>query len=297
MYVGTIEGLGQEINVARAVQLNHQAGQWLGWQAQRDRIAGFLGLTPAADARAFAEAVARWQRSQGLTADGIIGPCAWSRMQTELGLGPPLPCVTRVTFRNTGTSDPDNCCANCPINLGVGIERGAGPTASNGMELQFTISGHRRGLEYDLTRTRRSSLWERRAGVWTRLEFDPMGTRDDHHDDDECLIPRGNRIFAEDRPGWRTVLPAPDGTVFPTRRGSVTQADATDVVRRHNFAEWAIVRSRTEGIPWTRISLPVFWHSILWLTRNAANQWVLDQARSRIARGALTAAVINAAPA
>jgi hypothetical protein len=143
MYIQTVKGLGQPvvtIDVDRAVRLNGRAGRWLRWQAQRDRIVRLLGLTPAPGERAFAEAVARWQQSQGLrTVDGIIGPCTWSRIRSALGLEPPLPCVTNVTFRNTGTSDPDNCCAICPVNLGVGQSG----TASNGMEIQFTISGHR----------------------------------------------------------------------------------------------------------------------------------------------------------
>jgi hypothetical protein len=190
------------------------------------------------------------------------------------------------------------------MNLGVGVNG----TASNGMELRFTISGHRRGIEYDITRTRRNSLWERRAGVWIRLESAPMGTRDDHHDRDECLRLTSNRIFAIDRPGWvNTALPAPAGTIFGGLTAGVgTHADATDVVTRFSFAEWVIARSRAEGISWTPLELPplrdglprrfVFWHSITWLTRNAAGQWVLNAARSEIQRGALSAAVINSAP-
>jgi hypothetical protein len=217
-----------------------------------------------------------------------------------------LPRVTGCRFSNTGTSGAANCCRVCRVALpggghnGTGVNLGVGQsgTASNGMELRFTISGHRRGVEYDITRTRRNSLWERRAGVWSRLESDPMGTRDDHHDDDECLTPRNNRIFAVDRPGWSTVLPAPDGTLFGGVR-STTHADATDVVLRASFAEWVIARSRPEGIGWTRIEAPrpfVYWHSITWLVRNASSQWVLDAARSRIRLGSLSSRVINSAP-
>ena len=239
------------------------------------------------------------------------------------GLGqPPLPHVTEIRFRNTGTTDPENCCANCSallpatggrLNLGVGL-RGSGAVslrAANGMELAFTISGHRPGIEYDITRTRRNSLWERRAGVWTRLTTVPMGTRDDRNDDDECLrLHRSNRIFAEDRPGWNhTVLPAPHDHIFTSRLSGplvATHADAEEIVSRFSFAEWVIARSKAEGIPWTRLELPpfrdgtprrfVFWHSTIWLTRNASHQWVLDHAHSEIARGPLRAAVVNSAP-
>jgi hypothetical protein len=219
-----------------------------------------------------------------------------------------MPRVTHVTFVNTGTSHADNCCARCRVNLpgggqngtGITLGIGQGGTASNAMELQFTIADHRRGFEYDITRTRRNSLWERRGGVWSNLESNPMGTNDDHHDQDECLRLRNNRIFVIDTPGWiDTVLPRPNGTTFPGFTGVSTHADATDIVLRFSFAEWVIARNKAEGIPWTRLEPRrfIFWHSITWLTRNAANQWILDRARSEIERGALSGAVINSAPA
>lgn len=218
-----------------------------------------------------------------------------------------FPRVTRFVFVNAGATHADNRCAHCPINLGVGIDLGAGPTAANGMELQFTLAGHRRGLEYDITRTRRNSLWERVGGAWRRLQSNPMGTNDDHHDNDESLTPRNNRIFVIDTPGFPgVVLPAPDGMTLRLLNGALTDPAATDIVQRLSFAEWVIARDRAAGIPWTPLQLPalpdgtprkfVFWHSILWLTRDAARRWVLDRARSEIARGSLSAAVINAAP-
>ena len=130
-----------------------------------------------------------------------------------------------------------------------------------------------------------------------------MGTGDDRHDGDECLRPRNGRIFAVDAPGYPTVLPMPDGTTWSGATSTAatpvgSHADADDVVMRASFAEWVIARSRGEGIPWTPISPGpfVFWHSITWLTRNAAREWVLDAARSRIGPGALSAAAVNAAP-
>jgi outer membrane protein OmpA-like peptidoglycan-associated protein len=90
MYVRTREGLGQavaSIDVDRAVRLNRRYAQSLGWQVQRDRIPLFLGLTPMTGPRAFAEAVAQWQRSQpGLAVDGIIGPNTWLHLQSAMGL-------------------------------------------------------------------------------------------------------------------------------------------------------------------------------------------------------------------
>jgi hypothetical protein len=235
--------------------------------------------------------------------------------------GLPLPHISAFLFRNaTGArSDPNNCCILCRRLLpdgtqnGTGIMLGVGQggTATNGMELQFTISGHRPGIEYDILRTVRDSLWERRAGVWTRLARLPMGTWDDRRHLDECLIPRGNRIFVVDGPGWLLTPPLPDGTRFPyedPRTGDVieTHTDARDVVWRLSFAEWVNARSTSDGIPWTRLKLPplrsgmprphIYWHSITWLTRNATNHWVLNNARSRIALGPLTARIIDTAP-
>jgi hypothetical protein len=263
--------------------------------------------------------------SEGLGRVSEPNNSSWMQNATGIGQAAPLAPMPRVVsfiFRSTNgeRTDPDNCCTICRRTLpdgtqnGTGIRLGVGPggTAFNGMEMQFTISGHRRGLEYDIVRTLRDSLWERRAGGWTRLAFLPMGTGDDRRDRDECLIPRRNRIFVVDVPGWHgLILPAPNGTrfpyTFPDGRVIQTNANAREVVWRLSFAEWVSARSRSENIGWTRLELPprrdgtprrfIFWHSITWLRRNASDQWVLDPARSRIALGALGARVIHAAPA
>jgi hypothetical protein len=241
-------------------------------------------------------------------ADEGLGYTALPLGEPQPVAAPALPRVASFNFRsaNGTVSEADNRCRHCPINLGVGIDRGAGPTASNGMELRFTLVGHRPGLEYDITRTKRSSLWQRVDGVWERLASVPMGAKDDRHDNDESLTPVNNHIYAIDTPGWRVVLPAADGMRLRLRNGCRTDTAATEIVRRLSLAEWVIVRDRGAGIPWTPLQLPaqpngtprrfVFWHSILWLRRNGANQWVLDAARSRIALGSLSAAVIDSAP-
>jgi subtilisin family serine protease len=217
-----------------------------------------------------------------------------------------LPPVTAFRFRNSGTTDPDNCCALCPSALGVG----EGGRAWNRMELRFTITGHRRGIEYDITRTRRDSLWQRVGGTWSLLGSHPMGTNDDHADADECLVPRGSHIFAKDSPGFPgLVLPAPAQALNAEAfygPGTVTSAAAQDVVFRLSFAEWVIARSRGEGIPWTPLELPpfrdgsrrrfIFWRCVVWIHRNGAGNFVLDAARSRIELGSISAAVLNAEP-
>ena len=86
MYLRT--RLGQvvaAINLDRAVCLNRHYARLLGWQAPMSYIRRILGFTTyIPDERAFAEAVARWQRHQGLPVDGIIMPATWSHMLLAL---------------------------------------------------------------------------------------------------------------------------------------------------------------------------------------------------------------------
>lgn len=239
-----------------------------------------------------------------------IGAAAGPVMLPVIGLGQPaplLPNITRVDFRNGtdgDTPDPDNCCAIC-LDIRLGVRQNA--TASNGMEMIFTISGHRRGMEYDITRTVRTSLWERLAGVWTRRARLPMGTPDDRNDRDECLEPWHNKIFVVDAPGFRDPGGPLARLALPAAHIPGIPAGVTDLVQRHSFAEWVIARSRTEGIPWTRLRLlprrdgtpqpHIYWHSIEWLTRDPAGIWDMDIGRSRIRRGSLSATVIDSPPA
>lgn len=111
-----------------------------------------------------------------------------------------FPNITRVVFRNGNDGNvphKDNCCAFCRfIKLGVRQNN----TASNGMEMIFTLSGDLRNMEFDIVRTVRASVWQRTSGVWTRLVRQGMGTPDDRNNNDECLVPRKNRIFVVDAP-------------------------------------------------------------------------------------------------
>ena len=108
MYVRTRETLGQAavaaaLDVPRAVRLNRQYAQRLGWQAHFDRIVRLLGFTTYTPGeQEFAEAVARWQRSRGLIVDGIIGSNTWSRMRTSLG----IPETTQPTTPFPGVPTP-----------------------------------------------------------------------------------------------------------------------------------------------------------------------------------------------
>lgn len=74
-----------ELDIKRAVRLNRYWGRRLGWQVHYDMIAQVLSsesLTP--DEAEFARWVYRWQQSQGLSADGIIGPKTWVRLEPAL---------------------------------------------------------------------------------------------------------------------------------------------------------------------------------------------------------------------
>jgi hypothetical protein len=91
MYVQANQGLGQvtyNFDVSKAVNANLRYGKELGWHAHYGRIANVLGLSWIAlfNPISFAEAVARWQQSQRLPRDGIIGPKTWSRLQSVLGM-------------------------------------------------------------------------------------------------------------------------------------------------------------------------------------------------------------------
>jgi hypothetical protein len=219
----------------------------------------------------------------------------------------PLPEVTAVAFRNGhdgNKPDSDNCCAIC-FDIRLGVRQNA--TASNGMEMIFTLSGHRRGFEYDITRTVRASIWLRAAGVWSRRLRLPMGAPDDDEDRDECLEPWENRIFVVDVPGIRDRSGPLSRLPLPATHIPGIPVNATDLVFRHSFAEWVITRNKAEGIPWTPLRLPrrsdgtrprhIYWHSIEWLTRDATGNWDMDKARSRIDRGSLSAATIDLPPA
>jgi hypothetical protein len=69
----------------RAVQRNRHFARTLGWQPYYDQIVRLLGFSAFTPAEAtFAAALERWQRAEGLAADGILGPKTWARMRPRL---------------------------------------------------------------------------------------------------------------------------------------------------------------------------------------------------------------------
>jgi len=80
---------GEDIDYEKAVRLNRVYGIQLGWQGRLPEMTRFLGLASGPpEERAFAGAVARWQRQQGLGVDGILGPSTWERMRSTLPVAP-----------------------------------------------------------------------------------------------------------------------------------------------------------------------------------------------------------------
>lgn len=81
--------------LAKATRLNRSYGQSLGWRDRADAIAGLVGAPGAhTDETRFAQAVAVWQRRQGFTADGIVGPTTWAQLRRLLDAAlsqPPSP--------------------------------------------------------------------------------------------------------------------------------------------------------------------------------------------------------------
>ncbi len=87
-------------NWDKAIEQNRHYATSLGWQGKFDKIVALLGfsnMTP--NERLFAEALARWQASQGMKADGILGPKTWGRMRPALPTpGIPAPVSGGLAF-------------------------------------------------------------------------------------------------------------------------------------------------------------------------------------------------------
>ncbi|MCB8978732.1 MAG: S8 family serine peptidase [Ardenticatenaceae bacterium] len=83
------EMFGEELDVAQAVRLNQVWSNRLGWAAQVDAIVQMLHTEPFTPGpEEFARLVYEWQQRNGLTADGIIGPQTWQRMQQLITVEP-----------------------------------------------------------------------------------------------------------------------------------------------------------------------------------------------------------------
>jgi hypothetical protein len=91
----------ESIDLMRAVRLNRDYSVKLGWEMYRDKIGALLGFTNSSPTeKVFAEAVANWQKKQGLKPDGIIGPTTWSRIKPEIGKAVSTSRVNSETIGN-----------------------------------------------------------------------------------------------------------------------------------------------------------------------------------------------------
>lgn len=72
-----------------AINYNVKNAKRVGWLDHKGKIVKYLGLDglyfPAAEWD-FAEAVARWQKANGLVEDGKLGPNTWRKLKTKIGL-------------------------------------------------------------------------------------------------------------------------------------------------------------------------------------------------------------------
>lgn len=75
----------QQIDVDKAVRLNHRFAHRYGWKAHTEDIEKALGHKKKKGSAAFAIRVAFWQCKNGLKVDGIIGPQTWHRIQEAIG--------------------------------------------------------------------------------------------------------------------------------------------------------------------------------------------------------------------
>jgi hypothetical protein len=73
---------------SNAVILNRRFANQLGWRASFDPIVALLGPVASGGEPAFVQAVAQWQASKGLPANGVLGPESWNLMQADLAASP-----------------------------------------------------------------------------------------------------------------------------------------------------------------------------------------------------------------
>ncbi len=115
----------QSIDLDKAIRLNKQYGQSLGWQNQFDNIVSFL---TSPDEKAFAKAIAHWQKSKGLKADGIVGPNTWAKMRASMASSKRFVVDNTSNQTDRGSSDQIN---NTPEILRRGTISYNGKTVSD----------------------------------------------------------------------------------------------------------------------------------------------------------------------
>jgi hypothetical protein len=123
--------------MSRAVERNRALATQLRWQPHYDAIVRLLASTGCLQPNYtpgwedLSKAVACWQQRQGLTADGIIGPNTWRRMQTLLRIPRDSPLVTPTQ-------------PSIPITSSQPINAASGPNLLNSAQVAQAIATNRR---------------------------------------------------------------------------------------------------------------------------------------------------------
>ncbi|HEY5751984.1 MAG TPA: OmpA family protein [Chthoniobacterales bacterium] len=198
------------------------------------------------------------------------------------GMAPPTsrePSVFRWLSNNSGSTDPTNCCAICPVNLGVDCDP---PNFRNGIEFAISIRDHDPSYSYDIKRTLEAKYHRTRdlplgtSGPWETVSSwnKPAGTPDDGHDSDECLIPQASgsvhKVFSEDRPGFQ---PA---SLRNTYNSYISMVNFVEFVRIQRF----------DGSTYDD-SLQQNWHTKL-LVEKSGGTWSVNTSESEIGTGHLS---------
>lgn len=189
------------------------------------------------------------------------------------------PSVFDWSTNNTGSTEGANCCAVCPVNLGVDCDS---PNFKNGIELVASIRDHDPAYAYDVKRTKEAKYHRSQnlplgiRGPWQTVSSmnKPAGTSDDARNTDECLIPQPDgsvhKVYSEDRPGFRSTL-------------STATYDA--YVQMINFVEFVRIH-RADGTTYDD-PLQQNWHTKLLVVKQGGN-WQVDTTNSEIDSGHLS---------
>jgi hypothetical protein len=228
---------------------------------------------------------------------GMVFPIAQGegklRDQFLKALGPGIPASAPqvlLEFRSDGLVSPDNECPArkdkvrradgtplVPDRLGPDPDPGHG---YNYMEIRGTITGHRPDAEYDFHRTRQRAHWCLIRGTWRCTLYEPPGTNDDTHNNDEDLHPDNDHIYSTDSPG-----PPIPPSFSEDQLKFDDQSDVTEFVYMVNFVETVHVKVGKGA--WLKVGEGLEWFTVTWLEKTGT-KWRRKPGKSKIAQGSIT---------
>jgi hypothetical protein len=191
----------------------------------------------------------------------------WTWLQSH------LPLIIIGNFKNSGSTSSNNLCDICPQTLGPSSADG-----TNGMELRGDIIGHNPLYTYDFKRTKERATWKKVGTTWSQLTHVGPRADDDSHNQDEDLIPDGNKIFVIDTPG------------FLDKNDPVGDNSATEAVYKASFVETAKVLK--PGETWKTVSNSYNWFSISWFEKHGGS-WRRKAGSNKIESGSTTVGTGN----